>query len=95
MNLVTLMGRLTAAPELKTTSSGINYCRFTLAVDRRFQKQGQDKQTDFISCVAWRQTAEFICRYFVKGQLLVYQAVSKQALIPIIQAINDIQQTLL
>jgi len=70
MNLVTLMGRITAAPELKTTSSGISYCRFTLAVDRRFQKQGQEKQTDFISCVAWRQTAEFICRYFVKGQLM-------------------------
>ena len=70
MNLVTLMGRITAAPELKTTSSGINYCRFTLAVDRKFQKQGGERQTDFINCVAWRQSAEFICRYFVKGQLM-------------------------
>lgn len=64
MNIVALMGRLTADPELKTTNSGLSYCRFTLAVDRRFSKE---KQADFISCVAWRQTAEFVSRYFSKG----------------------------
>lgn len=70
MNIVTLMGRLTADPELKTTNSGLSYCRFTVAVDRDFTKQGEDKQADFITCVAWRQTAEFISRYFSKGSLI-------------------------
>ena len=66
MNIVTLMGRLTAEPELKTTQSGLNYCRFTVAVDRPTSKD-KERQTDFISCVAWRTTAEFICKYFSKG----------------------------
>lgn len=66
MNIVTLMGRLTAEPELKTTSSGLNYCRFTVAVDRPYNKD-KERQTDFISCIAWRTTAEFICKYFSKG----------------------------
>ncbi len=70
MNIVTLMGRLTADPELKTTNSGISYCRCTIAVDREFSKQGTEKQTDFINCVAWRQTAEFLTRYFSKGSMI-------------------------
>lgn len=66
MNTVTLMGRLTAEPELKSTQNGLNYCRFTVAVDRPYNKD-KEKQTDFISCIAWRQTAEFVCKYFSKG----------------------------
>lgn len=65
MNSVSLMGRLTADPELKTTQNGISYCRFTVAVNR-YSKDGEDT-ADFISCVAWRSTAEFICNYFLKG----------------------------
>ena len=64
LNKVIIAGRLTADPELKTTPSGISVCSFSVAVDRRF---GKDKQTDFISCVAWRSTAEFITKYFSKG----------------------------
>ena len=70
LNKVVLMGRLTSAPELKTTGSGISVCSFALAVDRNYAKQGAERQTDFINVVAWRQTAEFICRYFAKGQLI-------------------------
>lgn len=68
MNNVSLIGRLTADPELRRTQSGLATTRFTVAVDRRFAKQGEERQTDFINIVAWRQTAEFICKYFTKGQ---------------------------
>lgn len=64
MNKVTLKGRLTNAPELKKTTSDISVCDFSVAVNRRFNKE----QTDFINCQAWRQTAEFIAKYFGKGQ---------------------------
>lgn len=67
MNRVVLMGRLTKDPELRATASGIPVCRFTVACDRRFQKQGEEKQADFIPCVAWRQQAEFLSKYFAKG----------------------------
>lgn len=67
MNNVTLIGRLTADPELKHTQSGLAYTRFSIAVDRAFVKQGEERQADFINIVAWRQTAEFICKYFSKG----------------------------
>ncbi len=70
LNVVALMGRLTAAPELRTTPNGLSVCRFSIAVDRNYAKAGTERQTDFINCVAWRQTAEFLCRYFVKGQLI-------------------------
>ena len=63
-NLVILKGRLTAAPELKTTQNGKSVCTFTLAVDRGF---GDNKVTDFLTCVAWEQRAEFISKYFAKG----------------------------
>ena len=64
MNKVILKGRLTANPELKTTTTDITVCDFSVAVNRRFNKE----QTDFINCQAWRQTAEFINKYFTKGQ---------------------------
>lgn len=67
INNVTLMGRLTADPELKITSNKTNVTTFCIAVDRRFKAQDGEKQTDFINIVAWRSTAEFICRYFKKG----------------------------
>lgn len=69
LNKVVLAGRLTADPELKQTTSGISVCSFSLAVNRKFQKEGE-QQTDFITCVAWRQTAEFISKYFKKGSSL-------------------------
>ena len=68
MNNVSLIGRLTTAPELKYTQSGTAYTRFSVAVDRAYTKQGEERQTDFINIVAWGKTAEFICKYFVKGQ---------------------------
>ena len=70
MNKVILMGRLTADPELKTTPSGISVTSFSLAIDRKYAKQGEERKTDFINIVAWRQRAEFICKYFTKGQLI-------------------------
>lgn len=73
INFVVLMGRLTADPELRTSNSGISYCRFTVAVDRSFTKSGEEKKTDFINCVAWRQTAEFVSRYFTKGQMIAVE----------------------
>ena len=71
MNKVILKGRLTADPELRQTTSGISACRFTLAVDRKFKSKDGEKQADFISCVAWRQTAEFISKYFAKGSMML------------------------
>ena len=66
MNNVSLVGRLTADPEVKHTQSGTAYTRFSVAVDRQV-KQGEEKQADFINCVAWDKKAEFICKYFSKG----------------------------
>ena len=68
MNNVSLIGRLTTAPELKYTQSGTAYTRFSVAVDRAYTKQGEERQTDFINIVAWSKTAEFVCKYFMKGQ---------------------------
>ncbi|MGI5970956.1 MAG: single-stranded DNA-binding protein [Oscillospiraceae bacterium] len=69
LNQVILMGRLTRDPELRRTGSGIAVASFTLAVDRDFaSKETGEKQTDFIDIVAWRQTAEFVSKYFTKGQ---------------------------
>lgn len=69
MNVVTLLGRLVKDPELKYTPQGTAVTSFTIAVDRRYQKQGE-KQADFINCVAWNKTAEFIANYFAKGQMI-------------------------
>lgn len=68
MNNVSLIGRLTADPELKHTQSGTPMARFTIAVDRSFVKQGEERQADFISITAWNKTAEFVCKYFSKGR---------------------------
>lgn len=73
MNCIIIMGRLTADPELRATQSGLSVTSFTVAVDRRYTKQGEEKQTDFITCVAWRNTAEFVTRYFRKGQMIAVQ----------------------
>ena len=71
MNHIDLMGRLTRDPELRTTSAGTPVASFTLAVDRRYApKDGGERTADFIDCVAWRQTGEFISKYFRKGQML-------------------------
>lgn len=67
MNKVTLIGRLTKEPEIKLTASQTKYTNFTVAVDRRFKDQDGQRQADFINCVAWKQTAEFINKYFQKG----------------------------
>ena len=68
-NLVVLTGRLTADPELKTTTNGTNVTTFSIAVERRY-RSGEDRQTDFINIVAWQKTAEFITKYFKKGNLI-------------------------
>lgn len=73
MNNVILIGRLTAAPELKTTASGNSVTSFTVAVDRRYSGKDGERQTDFINCVAWRNTAEFISKYFKKGDPITIQ----------------------
>lgn len=70
LNNITLMGRLTADPELRQTQSGTATTRFTVAVDRDFTPQGQERQADFITVVAWKQTAEFINKYFSKGSMI-------------------------
>ena len=68
LNHITIMGRLTRDPELRRTGSGIAVASFTLAVDRDFSpKDGGDRETDFIDCVAWRQTGEFVSKYFTKA----------------------------
>ena len=69
-NKVILMGRTTDKPELKQTQGGTSVTTFSLAVDRRFNKD-EEKKCDFITIVAWKQTAEFICRYFSKGQAML------------------------
>ena len=68
-NLVVLTGRLTTNPELKTTPNGISVCTFGIAVDRAYKK-GEEKETDFLNVVAWRQTAEFVSKWFKKGSLI-------------------------
>lgn len=72
INSVVLMGRLTADPELRTTQSGISMCRFSVAVDRRVAA-GTEKKADFINCTAWRQQADFISKYFHKGQMIAIE----------------------
>ena len=72
LNHITLMGRLTRDPELRRTGSGVAVASFTIAVDRDFGKnENGEKETDFIDCVAWRQTGEFVSKYFTKGRMAV------------------------
>ena len=70
-NKITLMGRLVAAPELKTTQNGIPYTRFRIAVNRRFHSKDEENKVDFFNATAWRSTAEFICKYFGKGSMIM------------------------
>ena len=72
LNHITIMGRLTRDPELRRTGSGVAVASFTLAVDRDFSgRDGGERETDFIDCVAWRQTGEFVSKYFTKGRMAV------------------------
>lgn len=74
MNKVVLIGRLTADPELRQTQSGVASCRFTVAVNRKYKnEQTGEYDADFITCVAWRQTAEFVSRYFSKGKMIALE----------------------
>lgn len=74
INKVILMGRLTADPELRQTTSGIASCRFSVAVDRGYKsKDTGERQADFINVIAWRQTAEFVSRYFSKGKMIIVE----------------------
>lgn len=73
LNVVAIMGRLVADPELRTTGNGTNVCSFRIACDRNFAQKGQERQADFIDVVAWRQSAEFICKYFQKGSLIAVE----------------------
>ena len=72
-NKIILMGRIVADPELKTTPQGVNVCSFRIAVDRRYQIQGQEKKSDFFNVVAWRQQAEFVQKYFGKGRMILVE----------------------
>ena len=73
INCAFIMGRLIADPELRTTPSGISVTSFCVAVDRSYVKSGEERQTDFINVVAWRQTADFVTRYFHKGSMIAVQ----------------------
>lgn len=69
MNKIVLTGRMVHTPELKTTPSGVSVCSFTIAVDRQYKQNGE-KVADFLDCVAWRNTGEFVAKYFDKGQMI-------------------------
>ena len=71
LNHIIIMGRLTRDPELRRTGSGVAVVSFTLAVDRDFKAEGGEKETDFIEVTAWRNTAEFVSKYFTKGRMAV------------------------
>ena len=70
MNKAILVGRLTRDPELRTTGSGVSVCSFTIAINRRFKNAEGGYDADFINCVAWRQQAEFVAKYFTKGRMI-------------------------
>ena len=70
MNKAILVGRLTRDPELKTTANGTNVCSFSVAVNRRYKNAEGNYDADFINCTAWRQTAEFVSKYFTKGRMI-------------------------
>lgn len=73
LNCAIIMGRLVADPELRTTTTGLSVTSFRVAVDRSYVKPGEERQTDFIDVVAWRQTAEFVTRFFRKGSMIAVQ----------------------
>ena len=73
LNKIVVMGRLTRDPELRRTQSGLSVTSFSVACDRDFKSQSGEKETDFIDIVAWRTTAEFVCKYFAKGRMAVVE----------------------
>lgn len=73
LNVVAIMGRLVADPELRTTTKGHSVCSFRIACDRSYVQQGQERQADFIDIVAWRQQADFVSRYFQKGSMIAVE----------------------
>mgnify|MGYP002674884799 FL=1 len=73
LNVVAIMGRLVADPELRTTPAGVNVCQFRIACDRNFARQGEQRQADFVDIVAWRQRADFVCKYFQKGSMIAIE----------------------
>ena len=73
LNRVIMMGRLTAEPECKNTQSGATFCRFTIAVDRDFADKDGNRQADFFGILAWKGTADFVSKYFHKGQMIAVQ----------------------
>ena len=73
LNRVIIMGRLTKDPELKRTNSGTAVTSFSVACDRNFKGQNGEKETDFLDCVAWKSTAEYLCKYFSKGRMVVVE----------------------
>ena len=73
LNKIIVMGRLTRDPELRRTQSGLSVTSFSVACDRDFKSQSGEKETDFIDIVAWRTTAEFVCKYFAKGRMAVVE----------------------
>ena len=73
MNRVILVGRLTKDPELRSTASGTPVCSFTVACDRRFVKQGEERKADFLNCIAWQKSAEAIAQYFHKGDRIALE----------------------
>ena len=70
LNVVAIMGRLVADPELRTTTQGTNVCTFRIACERNYAKPGEQRQADFVDIVAWGKTAEFICKFFQKGSMI-------------------------
>lgn len=70
LNVVAIMGRLVADPELRTTQQGTNVCAFRIACERSYTQKGQQRQADFVDIVAWGKTAEFICKFFQKGSMI-------------------------
>lgn len=73
LNHITIMGRLTKDPELRRTGSGVAVASFRVAVDRDYAQNGQERKTDFIDCVAWRQAGEFVAKYFKKGSMILVE----------------------
>ena len=84
LNRVILMGRLVADPELKTTNTGISVTSFRIAVDRSYVKQGEERQADFFDIVAWRNSAEFVCRNFSKGSLIAIDGQLQSRIKPVL-----------
>lgn len=73
LNIVAIMGRLVADPELRTTQQGTNVCTFRIACERSYAPKGQQRQADFVDIVAWGKTAEFICKFFQKGSMIAIE----------------------